>query len=138
MLPLKDPTLLKQACYLGGHWACADTGSTINVTNPATAEILGCVPKMGTEETRRAIRAAQAALPGWRAKTAKERSIILRRWFELIMANQEDLAVIMTAVRGGTGEDAAALGAATIPIYRAMTPDPTPDGTYRSAITQGY
>ena len=100
MLPLKDPTLLKQACYLGGHWACADTGSTINVTNPATAEILGCVPKMGTEETRRAIRAAQAALPGWRAKTAKERSIILRRWFELIMANQEDLAVIMTAEQG--------------------------------------
>jgi succinate-semialdehyde dehydrogenase/glutarate-semialdehyde dehydrogenase len=100
MLNLKDPTLLKQLCYIDGSWLAADSGATINVTNPATAEILGTIPKMGAEETRRAIQGAEAALPAWRSKTAKERSIILRRWFDLIMANQEDLAIIMTAEQG--------------------------------------
>lgn len=100
MLPLKDPTLLKQNCYLAGCWSDADRNETLSVTNPATGEILGTVPKMGTAETRRAIEAAAVALPSWRARTAKERSGILRRWFELIMANQQDLAVIMTAEQG--------------------------------------
>jgi len=100
MLTLKDPTLLKQLCYLGGHWTAADSGATIDVTNPATGEVLGTIPKMAAAETRRAIEAADAALPAWRARTAKERSAILRRWFELMMTNQEDLAVIMTAEQG--------------------------------------
>jgi len=100
MLTLKDPTLLKQQCYLDGGWMDADSKGTIAVNNPATGENLGTVPKMGTTETRRAIAAAAIALPAWRAKTAKERSSILRRWFDLIMANQDDLATIMTAEQG--------------------------------------
>lgn len=100
MPPLKDPTLLKQKCYLAGSWSDADNHETIAVTNPATAETLGTVPKMGTTETRRAIHSASVALPAWRAKTAKDRSNILRRWFELMMENQDDLAVIMTAEQG--------------------------------------
>jgi succinate-semialdehyde dehydrogenase/glutarate-semialdehyde dehydrogenase len=100
VLNLKDPTLLQQKCYLAGTWQDADQNGTIDVTNPATGELLGTIPKMGTAETRRAIEAADAALPAWRAKTAKERSLILRRWFELMMANQDDLAVIMTAEQG--------------------------------------
>lgn len=100
MLPLRDPTLLKQKCYLAGAWNDSDHNETIAVTNPATGETLGTVPKMGTAETRRAIDAAASALPAWRARTAKDRSGILRRWFELIMANQDDLAVIMTAEQG--------------------------------------
>jgi len=99
-MQLNDPTLLKQLCYLNGAWCAADSGATIAVTNPATGETLGTIPKMGDTETRRAIEAANAALPAWRAKTAKERSAVLRRWFELIMANQTDLAVIMTAEQG--------------------------------------
>src|SRR5450631_2559989 len=100
MLTLKDPSLLKQLCYLNGQWLAADSGAVIDVTNPANGIQLGTIPRMGTDETRRAIDAADSALPAWRARTAKERSIILRRWFELIMANQEDLAVIMTAEQG--------------------------------------
>lgn len=100
MLPLYDPTLLKNLCYLNGHWTPADRGETITVTNPATGSPLGAVPKMGCAETRRAIGAAAEAFPSWRARTAKDRSGILRRWFELIMANQNDLAIIMTAEQG--------------------------------------
>jgi succinate-semialdehyde dehydrogenase/glutarate-semialdehyde dehydrogenase len=100
MLPLKDPTLLKHHCYLAGCWSGADRNETVAVTNPATGETLGTVPKMGAAETRRAVEAAGAALPAWRTRTAKERSTVLRRWFELIMANQDDLAVIMTAEQG--------------------------------------
>jgi succinate-semialdehyde dehydrogenase/glutarate-semialdehyde dehydrogenase len=100
MLNLKDPTLLKQLCYINGSWQAADSGESINVTNPANGEILGTIPKMGVTETRRAIQGADSALPAWRAKSAKERSIILRRWFDLMMINQEDLAIIMTAEQG--------------------------------------
>ena len=100
MLPLSDPTLLKQQCYLAGAWSDADRNEAIAVTNPATGETIGTVPKMGVSETRHAIDAAGAALFAWRAKTAKDRSNILRRWFELIMANQDDLAIIMTAEQG--------------------------------------
>ena len=100
MLILKDATLFKQHCYLNGQWSAADNGTTIDVTNPASGEKLGTIPKMGAEETRRAIEAANAALPAWRAKTAKERSNILKKWFELMIANQDDLATIMTAEQG--------------------------------------
>ncbi len=99
-LGLKDSGLFRQQCYIDGAWADADDGKTVAVHNPATAEILGTVPKMGTAETRRAIAAANAAFPAWRAKTAKERSIILRKWFELLMQHQEDLAKLMTAEQG--------------------------------------
>jgi succinate-semialdehyde dehydrogenase / glutarate-semialdehyde dehydrogenase len=100
MLNLKDPGLLKQHCYINGHWLAADSGATIDVTNPASGDTLGTIPRMGADETRRAIQGAADALPAWRSKTAKERSIILRRWFDLMLSNQEDLAVIMTAEQG--------------------------------------
>jgi succinate-semialdehyde dehydrogenase/glutarate-semialdehyde dehydrogenase len=99
-LNLKDPSLFRQQGYIDGKWADADSGKTLPVDNPATGEILGTVPNMGAAETRRAIEAANAAFPAWRAKTAKERAIILRRWFDLLMANQEDLARLMTAEQG--------------------------------------
>ena len=99
-LNLKDPSLFRQQCYIDGKWADADSGKTIPVNNPATGEILGTVPNMGAAETRRAIGAANAAFPAWRAKTAKERAVILRKWFDLMMANQEDLAKILTAEQG--------------------------------------
>jgi succinate-semialdehyde dehydrogenase/glutarate-semialdehyde dehydrogenase len=99
-LSLKDPKLLRQQCYVDGQWVDADGGKTLPVTNPATGEVLGAVPGMGAAETRRAIEAANAAWPAWRAKTAKERSAILRKWSDLMLANQEDLAIIMTAEQG--------------------------------------
>jgi succinate-semialdehyde dehydrogenase / glutarate-semialdehyde dehydrogenase len=99
-IPLKDEYLLRQKCYLNGAWTDADDGKTIAVKNPATGEALGTVPRMGEAEARRAVQAAAAAWPGWRRKTAKERSAVLRRWFDLVMANQEDLAVLMTAEQG--------------------------------------
>jgi succinate-semialdehyde dehydrogenase/glutarate-semialdehyde dehydrogenase len=97
---LKDAGLFRQQCYINGEWIDADNKATIPVKNPATGTILGSVPKMGTAETRRAIEAANAAWPAWRARTAKERGAILRKWFELLMANQEDLAKLMTAEQG--------------------------------------
>jgi succinate-semialdehyde dehydrogenase/glutarate-semialdehyde dehydrogenase len=99
-IELKDSKLLRQQCYLAGEWRDADSGATLDVNNPATGERIGTVPKMSTAETRRAIEAAQAAMPAWARKTAKERAVILRRWFDLMMANQDDLAVIMTAEQG--------------------------------------
>ena len=99
-IPLKDEYLLRQKCYLNGAWTDADDGKTIAVKNPATGETLGTVPRMGEAEARRAVQAAAAAWTGWRKKTAKERSAVLRRWFDLVMANQEDLAVLMTAEQG--------------------------------------
>lgn len=92
--------LLREQCYIGGDWVDADGGETIAVTNPATGEQLGTVPKCGAAETRRAIEAAQAAFPAWRAKTAKERAAILRKWFDLMMANQDELARILTIEQG--------------------------------------
>jgi succinate-semialdehyde dehydrogenase / glutarate-semialdehyde dehydrogenase len=100
MLNLKDPTLFSHQCYIDGAWADADGGGKIEVINPASGASLGTIPKMGTKETRRAIAAAGAALPAWRAKTAGERSKLLRRWFELLLANQDDLAVLMTSEQG--------------------------------------
>ncbi|HBA89151.1 MAG TPA: NADP-dependent succinate-semialdehyde dehydrogenase I [Geobacter sp.] len=100
MLALKDSTLFRQLCFINGTWTGADSGETIDVTNPATREKIGTIPKMGAAETRRAIEAAHAAYPRWRAKTAQERSAILRRWSELLLEHQEDLAIIMTAEQG--------------------------------------
>ncbi len=99
-MKLQDEKLFRQHCYIDGEWVDAISRATIRVTNPANGEVLGTVPKMGAEETRRAIEAADRALPAWRAKTAKERAQILRRWFDLLMANQEDLATLMTAEQG--------------------------------------
>ena len=99
-LNLTDTSLFREACYIDGEWQDADSGGKIEVTNPATGMVLGTVPKMGADETRRAIEAANAAYPSWRAKTAKERAAILRKWFDLMMANQKDLATLMTAEQG--------------------------------------
>jgi len=99
-MELENPSLFRQQCYVDGAWADADSGATSAVTNPADGSALGTVPNMGAGETRRAIEAANAAWPGWRERTAKERSQILRRWFDLIMENQEDLARLMTAEQG--------------------------------------
>ena len=100
MLQLRDEKLFRQHCYINGEWVGADSGATIPVTNPASGDTLGTVPKMGADETRRAIEAADRAQPAWRAKTAKERAAILRRWYELMMANQDDLGALMTAEQG--------------------------------------
>jgi succinate-semialdehyde dehydrogenase/glutarate-semialdehyde dehydrogenase len=97
-LPLKDPKLFRTQCYIDGEWT--SNGKDFAVTNPATGAQLGTVPRMGAEEARRAIEAAERAWPAWRAKTAKERAAVLRKWYELMMANQEDLAQIMTAEQG--------------------------------------
>jgi succinate-semialdehyde dehydrogenase/glutarate-semialdehyde dehydrogenase len=99
-MKLTDAKLFRQQCYIDGAWVDADGRGTIAVENPANGERLGTVPKMGADETRRAIEAADRAWPSWRAKTAKERAVILRKWFDLMMANQEDLAQLMTAEQG--------------------------------------
>ena len=100
MLKLKDPSLLRDRCYVDGAWIGADGGGTFAVRNPADGAQLAQVPDCRAAEARRAIDAACAAWPGWRARLAKERAGILRRWFQLILDNQEDLAQIMTAEQG--------------------------------------
>ena len=97
---LKNPRLFHQQCYVGGAWVDADNRDTLPVSNPATGETLGGVPRLGATEVGRAIAAAQEAFAGWRARTAKERSDILRRWFNLMLEHQEDLAVLMTLEQG--------------------------------------
>jgi succinate-semialdehyde dehydrogenase / glutarate-semialdehyde dehydrogenase len=99
-MKLQDPRLFKEQCFIDGSWVGADGGGTLPVHNPATAATLGAVPNMGTAETRRAIAAAAAALPRWAARTAKERAGLMRRWFDLMLANQDDLAILMTAEQG--------------------------------------
>src|SRR5256886_6126654 len=97
---LKDPRLFREACYVNGQWVQAASGQSLNVDNPATGEIIGTVPKLSAAETRQAIEAANRAFPAWSKKTAKERAAVLRRWFDLMMANQEDLARLMTLEQG--------------------------------------
>jgi len=99
-MKLRDPDLLRTRAFIGGRWLDAANGATYPVVNPATSEAIGTVPQMGTAETRHAIEAAAQAFAPWAAHTAKERAAILRRWYELLMANQEDLATIMTAEQG--------------------------------------
>ncbi|AVE58580.1 succinate-semialdehyde dehydrogenase I [Citrobacter koseri] len=99
-MQLNDPTLFRQQAFIVGQWRDARSGDTIAVTNPANGQPLGSVPKMGAEETREAIDAANRALPAWRALTAKARANILRRWFNLMMEHQDDLARLMTLEQG--------------------------------------
>jgi succinate-semialdehyde dehydrogenase/glutarate-semialdehyde dehydrogenase len=99
-LSLRDPNLFRQQAFVGGRWLDAAGGGVKNVTNPANGQIIGTIPNCGAQEARTAIEAADKALPDWRKRTAKVRAQILRKWFDLIMANQEDLAVLMTVEQG--------------------------------------
>src|SRR5687768_10502173 len=99
-LSLRDPSLFRQQAFVGGRWLDAASGEEKQVVNPATGELIGTVPNCGAKEARAAIEAADKALPDWRSRTAKVRAQLLRKWFDLIMANQEDLAVLMTVEQG--------------------------------------
>lgn len=98
-MKLNDSNLFRQQALINGEWLDANNGEVIDVTNPANGDKLGSVPKMGADETRAAIDAANRALPAWRALTAKERATILRNWFNLMMEHQDDLARLMTSNR---------------------------------------
>ena len=98
-IQLQDPRLFRQACYVDGGWI-ESSAHGIDVDNPATGEVIGTVPRLGRAETRQAIDAAARAFPAWRRKTGKERAQVMRRWFDLMMANQEDLARLMTTEQG--------------------------------------
>ncbi|WP_261844366.1 NAD-dependent succinate-semialdehyde dehydrogenase [Aliamphritea ceti] len=100
MLNLQDADLFRQQAYINGQWLDADEAKINTVVNPANGEQLATVPDMGAAETQRAIEAANCALPLWKAKTAKERAVILRKWYELIVAAKDDLALLMTAEQG--------------------------------------
>ncbi len=100
MFGLKDPSLLRTQAYVGGLWVGADSGARTVITNPASGEPIVMVPDLGAAETRRAIEAANEAFRPWRQRSAKDRSNLLRRWFDLIMANQDDLALILTTEQG--------------------------------------
>ena len=97
---LKDSKLFREQCYVDGAWIGADSGKAIAVDNPATGATIGSVPAMGAAEARRAIEAADRAWPAWRARTAKERALLLRKWFDLMMANQDDLGLLLTTEQG--------------------------------------
>jgi succinate-semialdehyde dehydrogenase/glutarate-semialdehyde dehydrogenase len=105
---LKNTSLFRQQAYVDGQWRDADSGATIRVANPATGSVVGVVPKMGAIDTHRAIESAAKAMPAWRSKTAKERAAILRRWYESILANQDDLALLMTTEQGKPLQEAKA------------------------------
>ena len=99
-MQLKDARLFRQQCYVDGQWVDADSKETFKVTNPADNSVIGTMPKFGRNETRRAIEAANRAYPAWRALTGKERAAILRRWYDLMIANADDLASILTLEQG--------------------------------------
>ena len=99
-IALTEPALFREQCYVNGGWLDARGGGSIEVDNPATREVIGTVPALGAAETRAAIEAADAAWSGWRSRPAKDRARLMRRWFELMMAHQEDLAVLMTSEQG--------------------------------------
>jgi len=99
-LKLKDPALLRMRAYIGGEWVDAAEGGTTDVLNPASGQKLGTVPRMGAADARRAIAAAAEALPTWSRKTAKERGAALRRWNDLMLAHQDDLAALRTTQVG--------------------------------------
>ena len=134
---LKDKSLLKDKCYIDGKWVGGK--ASIDVTNPVDESVIGSIPKLGAGETRTAIEAAQRAQRDWAKKTAKERSAILRKWFNLMMENQEDLAQIMTAEQGkplAESRGEVAYGASFIEffaeeakrIYGETIPSPWPNG----------
>jgi succinate-semialdehyde dehydrogenase/glutarate-semialdehyde dehydrogenase len=134
---LKDLQLFHEACFIDGAWVGPSSGSSIPVDNPATGEVIGSVPSLGRVETRQAIEAAERAFHEWRTKTGKERAAVLRKWFDLMMANQEDLARLMTTEQGKPlaesrgevayaasflewfGEEAKRVYGDTIPTYQA-------------------
>jgi succinate-semialdehyde dehydrogenase / glutarate-semialdehyde dehydrogenase len=135
---LQDPRLFRQACYINGAWVDASAHGSIDVDNPATGETIGAVPKLGRVETRGAIDAAARAFPEWRRKPAKERAAVMRRWFDLMIANQEDLAKLMTTEQGkplgeSKGEVAYAasflewFGEEAKRVYGDTIPGPQPD-----------
>ena len=137
-MELKNNTLFKETCFIGGKWIESDTGEKIKVDNPANGEIIGEVPKCSTSETQKAIQEAQAAFPLWRDKTAKERSVILQKWARLIEANADDLAKIMTIEQGKPLAEAKGeilMGVTYIDfyaeegkrVYGDIIPDPMPD-----------
>ena len=99
-MKLNDPTLFREAALVGERWLDADPSNAVEVNNPATGEIIGRVPKLGAAETRAAIEAAQAAQQQWASRTAKDRSAILRKWFDLMIANKDDLGRILTLEQG--------------------------------------
>jgi len=99
-MQMQDTELLRQRCYIGGDWVEADDGALLDVTDPANAAVIAAVPRMGAVETRRAIEAADRAWPAWRELTAAERGALLRRWHDLMLEHQEDLARLMTAEQG--------------------------------------
>jgi len=100
MLTLQDPSLLKQANLINGHWVAARNGATLPVHNPATGELIAHIPDVGADQTREAIESAQAAYLLWKERTAEDRARILRRWFELMLQHQDDLALLMTSEQG--------------------------------------
>ncbi|MFT5770298.1 MAG: succinate-semialdehyde dehydrogenase/glutarate-semialdehyde dehydrogenase, partial [Lysobacterales bacterium] len=100
MVKLSNQALFRNQAYINGEWVGADSGDTFPVTNPADGSKLTEVPNQGVDETRRAIEAANAAWPAWSARTAKDRAAILRRWYNLILENKDDLAILMTAEQG--------------------------------------
>ena len=137
-LQLKDPSLLQHQAYINGHWVDADSGETVAVTNPATGELIVEIARVGTAETRRAIEAAETAMRDWKVLPAKSRAQILRKWFDLMMENQEDLAIIMTAEQGkplAESRGEVAYGAAFMEWYGEeakridgdVIPGPSPD-----------
>jgi len=97
---LKDSGLLKSQCYIDGQWVNADSGAKRAVRNPASGELVSTVPDGAAAETRRAIEAASRAFANWRTRTAEVRARVLRRWYELMMTHQDDLAQIMTSEQG--------------------------------------
>ncbi|MYL02567.1 MAG: aldehyde dehydrogenase family protein, partial [Acidimicrobiaceae bacterium] len=99
-LALADPALLRTDGYIGGRWTPPDSGRRFDVVDPATGETIAAVADMGAAEAGRAVAAADAALPAWRALTAKQRSALLRRWYELMVQNAADLGAIITAEMG--------------------------------------
>src|SRR6056300_1107024 len=101
-LSLSDNTLFRTECYVNGQWCSAESSARLAIKNPATGDVIAEVAKVGAEETRRAIEAAETAMTAWRAVPAKQRAAILRNWFNLVMENQEDLARIMTVEQGKT------------------------------------
>ncbi|MEQ1520293.1 MAG: aldehyde dehydrogenase family protein, partial [Aestuariivirga sp.] len=134
---LKDKSLLKDKCYIDGKWLSAS--KSIDVTNPVNESVIGSVPAMGRAETKQAIEAAERAQKEWAKKTAKERAAILRKWFTLMMENQEDLAQIMTAEQGkplAESRGEVGYGASFIEffaeearrIYGETIPSPFPNG----------
>ncbi len=119
-MEIKNTDLFKEQCYINGEWVNSNNNEIIKVNNPATLEIIGKVPKCGAEETKVAIEAANTSWNNWKGKSAKDRSIILRKWFDLIMSNQEDLAQIMTIEQGkpiNESRGEIAYGASFVELY---------------------